>query len=255
LSKLSRFIRCLRTKAPGFTGLATPWATLLVTCAGVAWGLVQFNETVKIQRANTALANFGQYLTLFPDGIFDVEMAVPQLNALRCRHFRQAVESGALPELGPPLECGALSQDDIPWLDRYAEAAPADIKDAINREAAMLLLAEPATVRRAMSSFLAVKVCVDARQCDHEIARELFAPEITAFLNGTCSFARISGDDGFERFAIELARFTASLAGDEPIHWSTDPVQGNLFLCETLRPFGVLQRGQPGEPRRLEPRD
>ena len=215
-----------------------PWIMLLLAAFGAGWTLFQYTNGVDIQRANTTLSIHRQFLDTFPDGaqsftqVSDDER-VREILKIRCERYEKAVADGILPDQPPLPDCATVSEDDFELLGQISPHVPQSIRDDIRTEMNLIKVGSFGDARRMMTFFRSLQVCVERNQCNIEITSELFAGDIVAFLNASCSVALV--DREFDRQGRILAGFARGLLPDGVIPWNTDPSRIDLFSCDYLR--------------------
>lgn len=215
-----------------------PWIMLLLGVFGAGWTLYQYTNGVDIQRANTTLSIHRQFLDTFPDGAQSFTQVsdddrVNEILQIRCAHYEQAVLDGLLPDTPHLPDCTTVTAADFELLGQLSPLVPQPVRDDIRKEMNRIKVGSFADARRMMTFFRSLQVCVERHQCNFEITTELFAGDVVAFLNASCSVAEV--DREFERQGRILAGFARGLLPDGVIPWNTDPSRIDLFSCDHLR--------------------
>lgn len=215
-----------------------PWIMLLLGVFGAGWTLYQYTNGVDIQRANTTLSIHRQFLDTFPDGAqgftqVSDEDRVTEILKIRCAHYEQAVSDGLLPDTPNLPDCTTVTAVHFELLGQLSPLVPQSVRDDIRKEMNRIKVGSFADARRMMTFSRSLQVCVERHQCNFEITAELFAGDVVAFLNASCSVANV--DREFERQGRILAGFARSLLPDGVIPGNTDPSRIDLFSCDHLR--------------------
>lgn len=215
-----------------------PWITLAMGAFGATWTLLQYSNSIDIQRSNTTLAIHRQFVSVFPIGVQEItghtsEDLTRKIFKIRCDVYASAIADGVLSADERMPACETIALADRVLLDEIGATAPDSIRRQIRVALEDVVLTNAATARRMMTYFRSLQVCAEGRQCDFEITSELFAGDFVAFLNATCDLA--DRDPEFARQGEMLGLFARSLLPQGTIPWTTDPNRRDLFRCKHLR--------------------